>query len=171
MSSTEGLHLKTVAMLQGSSHLRVQSSAEFQVAAGAKLKFVPSLSTVAGAGNVGTLTRDGISVITTTGTGDNSTCIWTLPAPAVGSWKKIIFRCVNATSNRQRVVTSSKGVKIGTSQTSIIATSHARKIIWGNSIELVGVSTFRWAIASEYAGSLVVPTTVHSYLVFTSATG
>jgi hypothetical protein len=145
--STDGLHLKTVAMLQGSSHLRVQSSAEFQVAAGAKYVLVPNLTTFSGAGNKGTLPRDGITIWTCTGTGDNSTCIATLPAPAIGSYKMIVFRAVNATSNRQRVVTSSKGVKIGTSHTSIIATSNANKLTnSGPAVQLIGLSTSRWML-------------------------
>jgi hypothetical protein len=140
------------------------------VAAGAKLKYVPSLSTIAGAGNKGTLTRDGISVITTTGTGDNSTCIWTLPAPAIGSYKKIVFRAVNVTSNSQRVVTSSKGVKIGTTCTSILCTSHANKIIWGAAVELVGISTSQWFITGWQEGQIGLPTT-ETFLSFTSCTG
>ena len=168
--STDGLHLGTVAMLQGSSHLRVQSSAEFQVAAGAVVKLMPSLTTFSGAGNKGSVSKSGLTVWTCTGTGNDSTCIATLPAPIIGAVKTIMFRCVNATSNTQRLVTSSKGVKIGTSNTSILATSHANKIIWGAGVELIGVSTFRWLIKSINDGQFALPST-ETFLSFTSSTG
>lgn len=163
MSSTEGLHPHTVAMLQGSSHLRVQSSAEFQLADGAKFTWMYTRSTVAGAGNKGTISNRGITIFKTTGTGGDSTTIYTLARPYQGAYKKIVFVSINATSNRQRVVTSSKGVKIGTSNTSIIATSHATKLLHGYSVELLGLSTYQWQI--------ITPASTLGCVILTSATG
>ena len=61
------------------------------MASGARLKMVPEIATWSGAGNKGTLSRTGITVWTCTGTGGDSTTLATLPAPAIGDWKKISF--------------------------------------------------------------------------------
>jgi hypothetical protein len=68
------------------------------------------------------------------------------------------------------VVTSSKGVKIGTSHTSIIATSHANKLIWGAGVDLLGLTTSRWLIRNINEGQFTKPTT-ETFLSFTSSTG
>ena len=157
MSSTEGLHLKTVAMLQGSSHLRVQSSAEFQVAAGAKFNLMYERCT----GKTGNISNRGVSVILST-----ADCSLDIARPEAGAWKRLIFQCKKATSCIQEIRPTSKGIKfgVGSTETKVTCSSFADKHKVGAHLDLLGYDTGHWMIMGRSTTDAVVFT-------FTSDTG
>ena len=155
--STDGLHLKTVAMLQGSSHLRVQSSAEFKLAPGA----IPILDFETCTGKTGNISNRGVTVFISTADAE-----LTLGRPVKGYWKKIIFQAKAKTSCLQTVMPTSKGVKlgVGSTNTGIFCSSFATKHTDGAYIELLGYSTYQWLVLGRSSTDVVK-------INITSATG
>jgi len=157
MSSTEGLHPKTVAMLQGSSHLRVQSSAEFKMAAGS----IPILEFERCTGKTGNVSNRGVSVILST-----ADVSLDLGRPQAGYWKRLIFQCKKATSCIQEIRPTSKGIKfgVGSSETKVTCSSFTDKHKVGAHLDLLGYDTGHWMIMARSTTDAVVFT-------FTSDTG
>lgn len=155
--STDGLHLKTVAMLQGSSHLRVQSSAEFKFAAGS----IPIWGYETCTGKTGSISNRGVTVFISTADAQ-----LTIGRPVQGYWKKIVFQAKKATSCIQKVLPTSKGIKlgVGSTNTGIFCSSFANKHMEGAYIELLGHSTYQWLILGKSSTNVVS-------LTLTSATG
>ena len=163
MSSTQGFQTKSVFMSQGTSHLRVSSSAEFKVAAGGQLLMDYERAT----GRAGTISNRGITYVLSSAIGST----FYLKAPVRGAYKQLLIRTKAATSGFIRIRTT--GVAISIQKSSLhsifLASSHGKKLTLGIGMTLVGGSTAQWLILSR--SILSTATTGAALVTLTSSTG
>jgi hypothetical protein len=166
MGTTDSLHANTVAMLQGSSHLRVQGNAEMKFGASAKYVLdagaIQVMEFETCTGKTGNISNRGITHFLTTSDSE-----YTLGRPVLGYVKKIVFGAKNDTSNIQKVLPTSKGIKVGgysSTNTGIFCSSFAAKVKEGAYVELLGLSSAKWLVTGKSSTNVVA-------LTFTSATG